>query len=102
MASYKELVQQRDELEKQIIAARRAEIATAIADAKRLIREHDLTARDCGFTGTVEHTHTGKDRPLVAVKYRGPEGQCWTGRGRAPGWLVSLEAQGRDRHEFLV
>jgi DNA-binding protein H-NS len=36
------------------------------------------------------------------VKYRSPEGNTWTGKGRVPQWLRSLEEQGRHRDEFLV
>jgi len=36
------------------------------------------------------------------IKYRSPEGETWTGRGRVPQWLQALEAQGRNREEFLV
>jgi DNA-binding protein H-NS len=38
----------------------------------------------------------------VASKYRGPEGETWTGRGNAPRWLVALEAQGKKRESFLI
>jgi DNA-binding protein H-NS len=38
----------------------------------------------------------------VPVKYRGPEGQEWSGRGRLPNWLSALETQGRKREEFKV
>jgi DNA-binding protein H-NS len=41
-------------------------------------------------------------RASVAPKYRGPNGELWTGRGRAPTWLVALEANGRKRDEFLI
>ena len=37
-----------------------------------------------------------------AAKYRGPNGEEWSGRGRMPNWLVALEAEGRGREEFLV
>jgi DNA-binding protein H-NS len=36
------------------------------------------------------------------VKYRGPEGQRWAGRGRPPEWITTLEASGRNREEFRV
>ena len=36
------------------------------------------------------------------VKYRGPNGETWSSRGRVPQWLRELEAQGRNRDEFLV
>jgi DNA-binding protein H-NS len=37
-----------------------------------------------------------------AAKYRGPNGEEWSGRGRTPKWLAALEAEGRGREEFLV
>ena len=38
-------------------------------------------------------------QPLT-VKYRGPNGETWSGRGRLPKWLQALEAEGRNREEF--
>ncbi|MDB5889602.1 MAG: histone-like nucleoid-structuring protein [Polaromonas sp.] len=38
----------------------------------------------------------------VAAKYRGPEGQTWSGRGLTPRWLASLVEQGRTKEEFLI
>ena len=37
-----------------------------------------------------------------AAKYRGPNGEEWSGRGRTPNWLAALEAEGRSREEFLI
>jgi DNA-binding protein H-NS len=42
---------------------------------------------------------TGRKLP---VKYRGPKGENWTGRGCVPVWLQALEAQGYSRDDFLV
>ena len=36
------------------------------------------------------------------AKYRGPEGQEWTGRGTAPKWLNDLVAGGKTREGFLI
>lgn len=36
------------------------------------------------------------------AKFRGPNGEEWSGRGRAPTWLTSLEARGHKRGEFAV
>jgi DNA-binding protein H-NS len=38
----------------------------------------------------------------VPIKYRGPKGDTWTGRGLAPRWLAELEAKGKKRKSFLV
>ena len=36
------------------------------------------------------------------AKYRGPNGEGWSGRGRLPRWLQALEAEGRRRDEFRI
>ncbi len=100
MATYKELLEQREALEQQIAEARQTEVALAIAKAKQLIAEYGLTAADCGFRGVA--AFAGKTKTTVAVKFRGPNGETWSGRGKAPNWLTSLEAQERHRDEFLV
>jgi DNA-binding protein H-NS len=38
----------------------------------------------------------------VAPKYRGPNGETWTGRGLTPKWLSTLVAQGRAKDSFLI
>jgi DNA-binding protein H-NS len=38
----------------------------------------------------------------VSIKYRGPQGETWTGRGIAPLWLRKLEEEGHDREEYRV
>lgn len=38
----------------------------------------------------------------VAAKYRGPEGQSWSGRGLTPRWMAALIAQGRTKEEFTI
>src|SRR5208283_3511564 len=45
---------------------------------------------------------SGGMRTSPAVKYRSPSGETWTGRGRTPRWLVSLEADGKKREDFAV
>ena len=37
-----------------------------------------------------------------SVKFRGPNGETWTGQGRTPRWLSALEANGALRSEFFV
>lgn len=38
----------------------------------------------------------------VEAKYRGPNGETWSGRGLTPKWLTALEASGRAKSEFLI
>lgn len=43
-----------------------------------------------------------KSTAAVAVKYRGPTGETWSGRGLTPKWLSALLAQGKTKEEFSV
>jgi DNA-binding protein H-NS len=38
----------------------------------------------------------------VAAKYRGPNGESWSGRGLMPKWLSALVAQGQTKESFSV
>jgi DNA-binding protein H-NS len=102
MASYKELVAQREALDRAITQARQTEVANAVAQVKSLIADFGLTASDI-FNST-KATKTAKVSKVkasggkVAPKYRNPAtGATWTGRGKAPVWI-----QGKDRATFLI
>ena len=97
MATYQDLVAQKKELEAQIEAARKAELATAVAEVKRLVGEYGLSAADCGFGAQAKKT-----KYKVPVKYRGPNGEAWTGRGHTPAWVIAQEAAGRTRESLLA
>jgi DNA-binding protein H-NS len=97
MSTYEELVAQRDELDRQINAARQAEQSKAIETVKTLVKQFQLNAEDCGF----KPQKTGaKAKQAAPVKYRGPNGETWAGRGRTPGWLSALESNGSSRESF--
>ncbi|CAM8671620.1 Hns DNA-binding protein H-NS [Comamonadaceae bacterium] len=38
----------------------------------------------------------------VAAKYRGPNGETWSGRGLTPKWLSALIAQGQPKESFAI
>ena len=43
-----------------------------------------------------------KGAAVVAAKFKGPNGETWSGRGLSPRWLSALLAQGHSREEFAV
>ena len=95
--SLKELLQQREALEKAIADARQNEISAAVTKVRELIAEYGLTVQDV-FPGRAGRTATTKPVSKVAAKYRDPAtGQTWTGRGKAPKWI-----DGKDRTLFLI
>jgi DNA-binding protein H-NS len=38
----------------------------------------------------------------VAAKYRGPQGETWSGRGLMPRWLSALVAEGQPKENFAI
>lgn len=102
MATYLELKEQAEKLLAEAERMREQEIADAIADIKRKIELYGLTAADLGFT----KSGPGNARPKAAkapIKYRGPNGETWSGgRGRKPQWVTEALQQGRSLEEFAV
>jgi len=45
---------------------------------------------------------TEQQSASAAVKFRSPDGQTWSGRGRKPTWLTQAEAGGQSAEEFRV
>ncbi len=39
---------------------------------------------------------------VVAAKYKGPNGELWSGRGLTPRWLATLIAQGQSKETFAL
>lgn len=93
-----------NELRKQMDVERKSERTQAIASAKEIIKLHDLTAAELGFSGKAAVKRaSGDKRNSVAPKYQDPEsGKTWTGRGKTPAWLNAQIASGRDKQEFLI
>lgn len=95
--SLKDLLQQREALEKAIVEARKHEISGAVTRVREIVAEYGLTAQDV-FPGRSAKSGAPKSTGKVAAKYRDPAtGQTWTGRGKAPRWI-----NGKDRTPFLI
>ncbi|MBS1943305.1 MAG: H-NS histone family protein [Bacteroidetes bacterium] len=95
MATYSELLKQREELEKQIEAAREQELSGAKAKIIELMDMYGLTCEDL-VEGRGRAPHQAKIH--VKPKYRNPEtGQTWSGRGKPPAWIAN-----KDRAQFAI
>lgn len=101
MASYQEILNQIQSLQQQAEEARKQEMASAIAEIKRIMAQFGISSADLGFGG-----RAGKVKakgPAVAAKYRDPvSGKTWSGRGRRPAWVVAVEAEGKSLDSFKV
>lgn len=104
MATYLELKEQAEKLLAEAERMREQEISDAIADIKRKIELYGLTAADLGFArGGPGAGGRGRPAAKAAVKYRGPNGETWSGgRGRKPQWVTQALKEGRNLEDFAV
>ncbi|WJJ93614.1 H-NS histone family protein [Neopusillimonas aromaticivorans] len=97
MATYHELKAQAEMLLKEAEELRKQEVAEAIRDIKEKMEQYGITAEDLVSSGK----KMVSKKPAV-VKYLGPNGEEWSGRGRTPGWMVEAEKRGSSREDFAV
>lgn len=105
MATLKELIAQKEALERQIEETTAQGREAAIAKIRELMVENGLSLADLGGrsaskTSGKKSSATGKK---VAAKYRNvATGESWSGRGLQPKWLKASLASGKKIEEFSV
>lgn len=101
MATYSELMAQAQALMAQAEQARKAELANVIADIKAKMKEFDLSFADLG--GATGGRKAGKAKAPSVAKFRGPNGELWSGGpGRKPDWVREALAAGKDIEAFRI
>ena len=110
--SFNELVVLRVRVQAELsrkIGAERGSLEKRIADLAKLESGGSVRPNKSAGTTKAQRTPVGAVRKpnassakKVAPKYRGPDGETWSGRGLAPKWLKSLEADGKKRESYLI
>lgn len=104
MATYKQLMAEKEALEAQLAEVRATEIAGVIEKIQGLMAEYELTVDDIAAkrrrgrpAGGGKAKAVTKAKSELPPKYMDPKtGATWSGRGRAPAWL------GKNRTKFLI
>lgn len=121
MESYKEILKKISVLNAQAAQAKQRELGAVLKRIKQEIKRHGFTAADLGLTvvgakgnsrqdkktkgatsGRVISSSPRKSRATVPPKYRGPNGETWSGRGLRPTWLKAELASGNTLDAFLI
>lgn len=99
--SYKELLQQQEELALKVEQARRAELSVAVGKVRDIVMEYGLQPSDIFSSRELNRTGGGASTSVaskVTPKYRDPvSGKTWTGRGKPPQWIAD-----KDRAAFAI
>jgi DNA-binding protein H-NS len=107
------LRQQITEMEKQALELQKKNRPAVLAELREQMAAYGITAEELSRPAPktrpkaplVKTASPAKGKkPVVSSppKYRGPEGQQWTGKGTAPRWLNDLVAGGKTREDFLI
>lgn len=103
MTSLIEIQNQIALLQKQAEEIKAHEFNNALADIKAKMAAFGITLADLqdGKDRTRKPAATKSGTP-APIKYRGPSGETWTGRGLMPRWLAAQVASGKTRDSFAV
>ncbi len=98
MSSLIEIKTQIALLQKQAEEIRTDEMGQALQDILTKMDIYGITIDDVDRAkGRVR-----KSSNPAPIKYRGPNGEAWSGRGLTPKWLVALIAQGQTKESFFI
>lgn len=102
-------------LQKQAEEIRAKEFEATVVEIRQKMAAFGITVKDLQSTAKAKgkpgrKAKVASEKPAkvkkptaaVAAKYRGPNGETWSGRGLTPKWLASLVAQGDIKEKYLI
>jgi DNA-binding protein H-NS len=103
-------------LQKQADEIRSKEFQATIIEIRQKMQAFGITVKDLQSTRAkpgrkakvvagakpAKPAKVKKPSAAVAPKYKGPNGETWTGRGLTPKWLTSLVAAGGTKEQYLI
>jgi DNA-binding protein H-NS len=118
MSNLIDLQSQIEKLQKQANEIKAKEFSATVQEILAKMQAFGITVKDlqpgkpskAGKPGRGRPKATGVKVPKepkkattpVAAKYRGPNGETWSGRGLTPKWLAALVAQGQSKEAFAI
>lgn len=91
-----------EKLQQQAAEIRAQEFDKTVQEILAKMTAFGITLKDLeSVKGRARKAATTTAKP-AAVKYTGPNGETWSGRGLTPRWLTALVAQGRTKDEFAI
>jgi len=122
MTNLADIQSQIDKLQKQADDIKTRDFDKTVADILVKMKAFGITIKDLtpGTRGGINNkvsvrpkpsakvsskrASTASPRPTgpVLAKFKGPNGESWSGRGLTPRWLAALVAQGKSKEDFAV
>ena len=89
-------------LQKQADEIKAQEFDKTVADILEKMAAFGITLKDLEAVKGKARKAVVPATKQAAAKFRGPNGETWSGRGLMPRWLSALVAQGRTKEEFAI
>ena len=117
MSNLIELHGQIEKLQKQANDIKAREFDKTVAEIKAQMLAFGISVKDLTATrpagkgkgkaakpvrATKANSGAKKTAKPVEAKYRGPNGESWSGRGLMPKWMKALVVEGKSKQDFAV
>lgn len=96
LTNLQKLKAEREALDRKIQEQTAAIRGEELAKVRAVIAEFEFTSNELFSTKGVRKSAGTK----VPPKYRSPNGETWTGRGKAPKWIADVPADKRAQYEI--
>lgn len=121
MSNLIEIQSQIQKLQAQASAIKAKEFDATVRDILAKMEAFGISVKDLQDVSKKSKSGKGRGRPStkvkagakpgpkkktagtsVSAKYKGPNGETWSGRGLTPRWMSSLIAQGQSKESFAI
>jgi DNA-binding protein H-NS len=119
MSNLLDIQSQIEKLQKQAADIRSKEFHSTVQEIRAKMQAFGITVKDLqsSKSGRPAKSKSGKVAHVKAIKvvkvpkkasnpvpakFRGPNGETWSGRGLTPRWLATLIAQGQPKEAFAI
>ena len=97
-----EIQNQIEKLQKQASEIKAQEFDKTVQDILLKMTAYGITLKDLDVVKGRARKAAPTGSKSAAAKFKGPNGETWSGRGLTPRWLSALVAQGRSKEEFAI
>jgi DNA-binding protein H-NS len=97
-----EIQSQIEKLQKQANEIKAQEFDQTVQDILAKMAAYGITLKDLDVIKGRARKAAPAGSKSAAAKFKGPNGETWSGRGLTPRWLSALVAQGRTKEEFAI
>ena len=90
------------ELQEKAKALRNEKRSGAVAEVLKTIATYNISVNELFPGGVAKKVRGAKSSSPATIKFRGPKGEEWSGRGLIPRWMATELSAGKTKESFKV